>query len=109
RKVVSLISRRQAWRMLTPSRNRAVNEIVQDTPKPAGRAGQGPKTTCRMFENELLEKFSRIHPATPFVVYVPVILAMAYRTYARDVELLTAAGMCLGGILVWTLTEYFLH
>ena len=24
--------------------------------------------TCRMFENDFLERFSRIHPATPFVV-----------------------------------------
>jgi sterol desaturase/sphingolipid hydroxylase (fatty acid hydroxylase superfamily) len=62
-----------------------------------------------MFENELLERFSRIHPATPFVVYVPVVLTMLYRTYARDVALPTAAGMVFAGILSWTLAEYFLH
>lgn len=65
--------------------------------------------TCRMFENELLEKFSRIHPATPFVVYIPVILATLYRTHGRQVPLLTTVGLCAGGLLVWTLTEYFLH
>lgn len=86
-----------------------MNENVQDTLKQAGRAGHGVKTTCRMFENELLERFSRIHPATPFVVYIPVILAMLYRTYARDVALPTAVGMVLAGIFSWTLVEYFLH
>jgi sterol desaturase/sphingolipid hydroxylase (fatty acid hydroxylase superfamily) len=62
-----------------------------------------------MFENDFLEKFSRIHPATPFVVYVPVILAMLYRTHGREVPLTSAAGLVLGGILSWTLTEYVLH
>lgn len=62
-----------------------------------------------MFESELLEKLSRIHPATPFVVYVPVVAAALYRTWARQVELLTGLGLCLGGLLAWTLSEYLLH
>lgn len=62
-----------------------------------------------MFENELLEKFSRIHPITPFVVYVPMIGVMMYRTWARHVPVLSAVGLVLGGIFVWTLTEYVLH
>lgn len=62
-----------------------------------------------MFENELLEKFSRIHPITPFVVYIPVILAMSYRTWSRHVPPLTAIGLAFGGFVVWTLAEYFLH
>lgn len=36
-----------------------------------GARGNG--TTCRMFENDWLERFSRIHPATPFVAWVPVV------------------------------------
>lgn len=62
-----------------------------------------------MFENELLEKFSRIHPVTPFVVYVPLIVALLYRTYERHVGVLTALGLVVAGIFVWTLSEYFLH
>lgn len=62
-----------------------------------------------MFENELLEKFSRIHPATPFVVYLPMVAVLLYRTYARDVGVLTMAGLVLAGVLLWTLAEYLLH
>lgn len=62
-----------------------------------------------MFENELLEKFSRIHPATPFIVYVPVVLTAFYRTYARGLDAATAVGLVMGGVLVWTLAEYVLH
>ena len=38
-----------------------------------------------MFETELFERFSRIHPATVFVVWVPILLACFYRSWARDV------------------------
>ena len=34
---------------------------------------------------------------------------MFYRTWARHVPALSAIGLCLGGILVWTLAEYALH
>jgi sterol desaturase/sphingolipid hydroxylase (fatty acid hydroxylase superfamily) len=62
-----------------------------------------------MFENGVLEKFSRIHPATPFVVYLPVMGTMLYRTWGRHVPLLTVVGLMFGGLVLWTLAEYFLH
>jgi dihydroceramide fatty acyl 2-hydroxylase len=62
-----------------------------------------------MFETDFLEKFSRIHPATPFVVYIPIILVMLYRTWTRSVPFVTTVGMVIGGLFVWSLTEYFLH
>lgn len=63
-----------------------------------------------MFENELLEKFSRIHPITPFVVFVPLLSAVSYRSLSRhDLGLLQSLGLVLGGLLIWTLTEYGLH
>jgi len=75
----------------------------------ASRRRPSKPETTRMFESDFIERFSRIHPATPFVVYVPVVLALFYRTYARQVPALTAVGLVLGGILMWTLTEYVLH
>ncbi len=62
-----------------------------------------------MFENELLEKFSRIHPITPFVVYIPVIGTVFYRSWSQGIALLPAVGLSFGGLVVWTLAEYFLH
>ncbi len=62
-----------------------------------------------MFENELLEKFSRIHPITPFVVYVPVMVWMLARTIARDVPGHSMALLFFSGLFAWTLCEYVLH
>lgn len=69
---------------------------------------ENPKT-CRMFETDFLEKFSRIHPATPFVVYVPVIFALFYRCYGRGTGVGTVIGMFAAGFLFWTFAEYLLH
>jgi sterol desaturase/sphingolipid hydroxylase (fatty acid hydroxylase superfamily) len=88
--------------MLTPEpETQAVNETAISRSK--------RPETCRMFESDLLEKFSRIHPATPFVVYIPLVAATLYRTWARHVPVVLAVAVCLAGLLVWTLAEYFLH
>ena len=46
------------------------NQVLEpQLPTGARAAAQGE--TCRMFESDFLERFSRIHPATPFVVVGP--------------------------------------
>jgi sterol desaturase/sphingolipid hydroxylase (fatty acid hydroxylase superfamily) len=63
-----------------------------------------------MFESDFLERFSRIHPATIFVVWVPVVAAVLYRSVMRhELTLAATAGLVLAGLLMWTLTEYVLH
>ena len=46
--------------------------------KPAPHDG-----TCRMFQADIVERFSRIHPATPFVAWVPVIAVILARSVLR--------------------------
>ena len=62
-----------------------------------------------MFENELLEKFSRIHPITPFVVYVPLLSYVTWRSYERGLPLIAFFTVGFAGFFAWTLTEYLLH
>jgi sterol desaturase/sphingolipid hydroxylase (fatty acid hydroxylase superfamily) len=63
-----------------------------------------------MFENDLLERFSRIHPAMPFVAWLPVVAWMFYRSFSRhELGVLAILGVFLAGLLVWSLTEYVLH
>jgi dihydroceramide fatty acyl 2-hydroxylase len=69
-----------------------------------------PAETCRMFENEFLERFSRIHPATIFLVWIPVGAFFLARSILRhDVSPGATAGLVAAGVFSWTLTEYVLH
>ncbi len=66
--------------------------------------------TCRMFQSDLIERFSRIHPATPFVAWIPVIAVVLTRSALRhDIAWWGALGMFAGGVLAWTFSEYVLH
>lgn len=64
--------------------------------------------TVRLFKNPVLEYFSHIHPATPVVVYVPVVGWMLIRAAA----LLTwyqIIVIAIAGVIGWTLFEYVFH
>ena len=64
--------------------------------------------TIPLFKNPVLEYFSHIHPITPVVVYVPVIVVTAYFGFLKaGIAPFILAFLC--GILLWTLTEYTIH
>ncbi len=63
----------------------------------------------KLFDNKLLDFFSRIHPSIPAIVFGPVVAACLWAGAedgygAGKLILLFAAG-----IGIWTLTEYWLH
>ncbi|MCS7000916.1 MAG: sterol desaturase family protein [Bacteroidota bacterium] len=64
--------------------------------------------TVRLFKNPVLEYFSHIHPATPVVVYVPVVIWMIYRA-AYIVPWYSIVGSAIAGVVAWTLFEYIFH
>ena len=66
------------------------------------------KASPPMFENRWLDKLSRVHPATPLVIYGPVIAALTVLGLDRMSTLGVVASIA-GGYVVWTLTEYWLH
>jgi sterol desaturase/sphingolipid hydroxylase (fatty acid hydroxylase superfamily) len=66
--------------------------------------------TVRMFESDWLEFFSHVHPATPIVLYTPLIAYFVYVALAqRRLSILAVAGLFIAGILTWTLLEYVIH
>jgi sterol desaturase/sphingolipid hydroxylase (fatty acid hydroxylase superfamily) len=65
--------------------------------------------TCRMFDNDLLERFSRIHPATPFVTWIPVATFFVVRSLMRHEPPALVLALVLGGMFAWSLAEYLLH
>jgi dihydroceramide fatty acyl 2-hydroxylase len=66
------------------------------------------RASPRMFESELLDKFSRVHPAVPPIIFGPTIVFLLVEGFIHRVGWAAPAWM-LGGYLFWTLTEYWLH
>ncbi|MEA2312396.1 MAG: dihydroceramide fatty acyl 2-hydroxylase, partial [Solirubrobacteraceae bacterium] len=66
------------------------------------------KASPPMFRSGLLDRLTRVHPAVPVVIYLPIITVL-FATGAGREGFLTALGLALGGYAVWTLTEYWLH
>lgn len=66
--------------------------------------------TVRMFDSDLMEFFSHVHPLTPVVLYAPAIGYMLYVSlWQRNLPILAVAGLLLAGLLIWTLVEYVIH
>ena len=66
--------------------------------------------TVRMFESDWLEFFSHVHPATPVILYTPLILYFLYAAFAQKrLSILAIAGLFAAGVLIWTLLEYIIH
>src|SRR5947208_12054757 len=62
-----------------------------------------------MFESRFLDFFSRVHPAVPAIIFVPVVIGGVWLGIDRGLGAGTAALMFFAGIAIWTLTEYWLH
>jgi sterol desaturase/sphingolipid hydroxylase (fatty acid hydroxylase superfamily) len=66
------------------------------------------KASPPMFQNPLLDRLSRVHPAVPVVIFAPAITGLAVLGLGRmgtGTALLWAAG----GYAFWTLSEYWIH
>ena len=62
-----------------------------------------------MFESRFLDFFSRVHPAVPAIVFIPVVVAGIWLGIDRGLAVWTTVLLFLAGIGIWTLTEYWLH
>lgn len=77
------------------------------------KAAQSPRVkrgTTHMFESDFIERFSRVHPLMPVVLYVPLALVCIYVAavpYQVSLGRLSLEVFC--GYLAWTLFEYWLH
>lgn len=68
----------------------------------------GRDETVRLFENPVLEYFSHINPATPIVVFMPLIAWVLVSSNPRVYGWSYGAAI-LAGIILWTVTEYTIH
>ena len=63
-----------------------------------------------MFDNPVLELLSRVHPAVPPLLYLPLIVFLLARSLGpHDLGLAPVVGAFFGGLFFWSLAEYLLH
>ena len=62
----------------------------------------------RMFESNLLDRLSRVHPIVPPVIFIPAI-AVTFALGQEGTPPLEVTAWLLGGYVFWTLTEYWMH
>jgi sterol desaturase/sphingolipid hydroxylase (fatty acid hydroxylase superfamily) len=66
--------------------------------------------SIRIFKNPILESFTHVHPIVPLVLWSPIIIFLFYRGIAViGLNAFEFLYLFLGGILLWTITEYTLH
>jgi dihydroceramide fatty acyl 2-hydroxylase len=66
------------------------------------------KSSPRMFESQLLDRLSRVHPAVPVVIFLPAVSIML-GLGAAELSLWATVGLVAAGYAVWTLAEYWIH
>lgn len=62
-----------------------------------------------LFDSRFLDFFSRVHPSIPAFVFVPVVAGGVYLGIDEGYGLLSVVGLAFAGLVIWTLTEYWLH
>jgi dihydroceramide fatty acyl 2-hydroxylase len=66
------------------------------------------KASPRMFDSDLLDRLSRVHPVVPILIFLPAITVLAGTAAGRMGAFETLAWIG-GGYVFWTFTEYWLH
>jgi sterol desaturase/sphingolipid hydroxylase (fatty acid hydroxylase superfamily) len=66
------------------------------------------KGSARMFRSDFFEWFSHVHPATPAVMYLPLVAFSMYLAVQRTTAVAAFAWL-VGGYFIWTLFEYWFH
>jgi dihydroceramide fatty acyl 2-hydroxylase len=66
--------------------------------------------SARLFESNFLELFTHVHWSVPLITFLPVVTYFLYQAIVNPVLSTSAIVLLfLGGLTVWTFTEYILH
>ena len=74
----------------------------------AARRAELLRSSPPMFENQLLDRLSRVHPAVPVFIFVPAI-AVLFALAVGELGAATIAALFVAGYFFWTLSEYWIH
>ncbi len=74
----------------------------------ANRVISNRDETVPLFENPWLDRLTHVHPITPLVLYLPMVGYFGYRALVT-LPWYVALLCFLGGMLLWTFAEYWIH
>jgi dihydroceramide fatty acyl 2-hydroxylase len=74
----------------------------------ASRRSDALRASPRMFDNELLDKLSRVHPSVPVFIFLPAIVVITVLAVGKTSTLALVA-LFVAGYFFWTLMEYWIH
>lgn len=66
-------------------------------------------SSTRMFDSTFLEACSKVHPVTPFLFYIPIVLGLLAWSLSGHSTLIQVAVAFPLGWLTWCVMEYGLH
>jgi sterol desaturase/sphingolipid hydroxylase (fatty acid hydroxylase superfamily) len=66
------------------------------------------KASPRMFDSQILDRLSRVHPAVPVVIFLPAVTVMLALGGA-ELSFWAIVGLVVAGYAFWTLAEYWIH
>jgi dihydroceramide fatty acyl 2-hydroxylase len=67
------------------------------------------RASPRMFENDLLDKLSRVHPVVPVLIFLPLIVVLLVLSITGGMTWWHILVAVAGGYAFWTLCEYWIH
>ena len=66
--------------------------------------------SLRVFDHPMLEALTHVHPATPLLLWGPIVLWLIWRSFAiHHLRVAAVVGFALLGLFIWSVSEYLLH
>ncbi len=84
--------------------------MAADTHSRTGHRAARSRDSIRLFDSNILEALSHVHPIIPLCIWSPFVLFLLYHGYELyPLPPLTLVVIAVAAILSWSFTEYFLH
>ncbi|MEO7766731.1 MAG: sterol desaturase family protein [Ferruginibacter sp.] len=65
--------------------------------------------SIRMFRSNIFDSLSKVHFTVPLYIFIPAIAFFSYKALADHIGVMPFVIYFLAGLIIWTITEYFLH
>src|SRR5918993_1745067 len=65
--------------------------------------------SIKLFKSNLFNSLSKVHYTVPLYIFIPAILFFAYNAFSHGIGITDFVIYFIGGLIIWTITEYVLH